>query len=199
MIRSTWMSRGLAAAVVVATLAVGASGRAQDEAGDFSAFLPKPTKQHEVLGKDVGVWDAEIKSWMVGPDAEPTVTKGVERNRLLRGGLWLVSDFEGDVGGIPFAGHGQTGYDPKQGKYIGTWVDSMSTNVMTQEGTYDEAAETFTFEGEAVDPAGQTMEQKTIASYKGDTRTMEMHMKLPGSDEYIKMMEITYTKRADSP
>lgn len=197
MTQSSWMSRVLAAVVVV-MLASGAPSSAQDEPGDASAFLPRPTKEHERLQKDVGVWDAEIKTWTTGPEGEPTVSKGVERNRLLHGGLWLISNFEGDFAGIPFVGHGQTGYDPGKGKYVGAWVDSMSTRVMVQEGTYDEASETLTLEGELESPTGQVLEQQTVSRYKDGVRSMTMSMRPKDSDgEFVKMMEITYTRRAD--
>ena len=77
---------------------------------------PKPTAEHEILAADEGTWDATITSFLGGPDGEPTVSKGTEVNTLLAGGLWLVSEFEGDIGGVKFVGRGHFGYDPLRKK-----------------------------------------------------------------------------------
>ena len=53
-------------------------------------------------------------------------SKGIEKNELLKGGLWLISRFEGEVVGTPFTGIGTFGYDPAEKKYVGTWVDTMT-------------------------------------------------------------------------
>src|SRR5262245_33768266 len=68
----------------------------------------KPTAEHELIAKEAGTWDATIKSWMQGPDSEPMVSKGVEVAKMMPGGLWLVSDFEGKFGEESFHGHGQS-------------------------------------------------------------------------------------------
>src|SRR5207237_6024874 len=84
--------------------------------------IPKPGPEHEILKKDVGVWDATVETTME-PGGKPNVTKGVETNTLLGGGLWMVQDFKGEFMGVPFQGHGVAGYDPFKKKYVGTWVD----------------------------------------------------------------------------
>ena len=86
----------------------------------------KPTDEHKIFASDEGTWDATVKSYNSGPDAEPSVSKGTEVNTLMHGGLWLLSKFEGDFGGEKFEGRGQFGYDPIKKKYVGTWIDSMS-------------------------------------------------------------------------
>jgi hypothetical protein len=158
--------------------------------------MPGPTAEHELLKKDVGTWDAEVKVWPM-PDAEPMVSKGTEKDELL-GGMWLVSRFDGDMGGMPFTGIGTFGYDPDEKKYVGTWVDSMSPHLMTVKGDYDPATKTMTTIGEGRDlQTGQMTTSKMVSRYLDDnTRTFEMHM--PGQDGQLwKMMEIRYTRRAE--
>jgi hypothetical protein len=160
---------------------------------------PEVTKEHKMLKADAGVWDAEMKIWMGGPDAEPTVTKGVERNRML-GDYWLISDFTTDLGGQPFAGHGQNGYDPVKKKFVGTWIDSMSANISTMEGTYDEKSGELTMMMTSIDPtSGQEVKSKSVSKRKGDnTRVFTMYMQAPGGDgTWVKSMEVTYTRRPE--
>jgi YHS domain-containing protein len=39
-------------------------------------------------------------------------SRATEKNELLEGGLWLVTHFEGEIGGMKFSGLGIMGYDP---------------------------------------------------------------------------------------
>jgi Protein of unknown function (DUF1579) len=48
---------------------------------------PKPLPEHKILAADVGTWDATIKTYMGGPGSEPAVSKGVEVNEVLTGGM----------------------------------------------------------------------------------------------------------------
>jgi Protein of unknown function (DUF1579) len=166
--------------------------------GQDGAPVPKPTAEHERLAKDVGTWDATIKSWMRGPDSEPTVSQGVEVVKLMPGGLWAQSEFDGKFGDQEFHGCGQTGYDTKKGKYVGTWVDSMSTEIMIMEGDYDAASRTVTMFAKATDPSGKAYDAKmTSKSESNDSRVFTMSMKSEETKgEYVKVMEITYKRRA---
>src|SRR5262245_22821058 len=105
----------------VLVLLSGSALRAQDKKKEGGPPpIPKPTKEHELLKEREGTWDCAVKSFME-PGKPPSESKGVEVNRML-GGLWLISDFKGDMMGQPFLGHGVTGYDPKKKKYTGVWV-----------------------------------------------------------------------------
>ncbi len=98
---------------------------------------------------------------------------------MLPGGLWLISDFQSDFEGVPFAGHGQYGYDTAKNKYVGTWIDSMTTQFMTEEGTYDESSETLVMEGPGVDPTTGHV-YMTRGEYKNNddgTRAYIMYVK----------------------
>ena len=181
--------------VAAAVLGASASGMAQE--GDGPP-IPKPTAEHKILAADEGTWDATIKSFLAGPDAEPTVSKGVEVNTVMPGGLWVLSTFRGDIGGMAFEGHGQFGYDPLKKKYVGSWIDSMSPSLSVLEGTYDAQTRTMTLEGDGVDPSTKTeYTQRMVTTLKDDdTRVFTLYMKFDGAgDDEIKFMEVTYTKR----
>ena len=181
--------------VVAALIGVPAIAWAQ-EAGGLP--IPKPTAEHKILAADEGTWDATIRSYMAGPDAKPTVSKGFEVNTVLPGGMWVLSKFQGDFGGTPFEGHGQFGYDPLKKKYIGSWIDSMSPSLSILEGDYDGKSRTMTLVGDGVDPATKAkFTQKMVTTSKDDgTRVFTLYMKFEGAGgDEVKFMEITYTKR----
>jgi hypothetical protein len=59
---------------------VSATGLARGQDGQP---VPSPTAEHGRLAKDVGTWDATIKSWSRGPVSEPIESNGVEIVKLL--------------------------------------------------------------------------------------------------------------------
>jgi Protein of unknown function (DUF1579) len=157
----------------------------------------KPLPEHKILASDEGAWDATIRMYAGGPDAEPSVSKGSEVNEVLPGGLWVLSKFEGEFGGMKFHGRGQFGFDPVKKKYVGTWLDSLSTVLSVLEGDYDAKTKTMTYVGDGYDPEHKAkFRQKMVTTMKDDgTRVFTLYMKFEGQPAEAKFMEITYTKR----
>jgi hypothetical protein len=159
---------------------------------------PKPTAEHKIVTADEGTWDATAKSYQNGPDSEPVVSKGVEVNRIVTGGLWLSSIYKGDFGGIAFEGHGNFGYDPGKKKYVGTWIDSMSPSLIVLEGTYNPETKTMTYVGDVGSPTDSTkVTYKMVTTAKSDSSrifTLYMTGTQTGGKE-AKIMQTEYTKR----
>lgn len=159
----------------------------------------EPTAEHKRLAEGVGVWDAEVKIWAQGPGAEPSVSKGVEEVSLMPGGLWQLSKFDGEMAGRAFVGRAMTGYDVQKKKYVGVWIDSTDPHMMITEAEYDPETKTETATSKGVDPSsGKSYDMKMTTVHKGkDLRVFTMNMKMPeAGDEFIKLLEITYTRRA---
>jgi Protein of unknown function (DUF1579) len=158
----------------------------------------KPTAEHKIVTSEEGTWDATVKSYKNGPESEPAVTKGVEVNTVVTGGLWLSSVFKGDFEGMAFEGHGQFGYDPIKKKYVGTWIDSFSPSLTVLEGSYDADTKTMTFTGDSVCPIDNTkLTQKMVTTTKGDgSRVFTLYMTgTPTGGKEAKVMQVEYTKR----
>ena len=152
--------------------------------------MPKPGPEYDVFKSDVGTWDVEIKTW--GAPGEPSVTKGTETARLL-GGFWLVVDFQGNMMGLDFQGHGIYSYDAKEKHYVGTWVDSLTPQKMEMVGKHDKANNTMTYEGMAPGADGQPTKHVLTTKYNSDgTRVMTMHMQ--AGDEMMQIFEMSYTR-----
>src|SRR5687768_2235337 len=96
---------------------------------DAWAKFATPAEGHRALAGMVGTWDAEVTSWM-SPGQPPVKSKGISENRMVLGGRWVESKFTSEMMGQPFEGVGYTGYDNHKKKYMGTWMDNMSTAVM---------------------------------------------------------------------
>lgn len=121
----------------------------------------KPGPEHEKLKQLEGTWEATIKP-VGGSESKGTATYKMEV-----GGLWLVSDFKSDFGGMPFQGKGLDSYDPLTKKYVSVWVDSMSGMPMVMQGEYDKAGKVLTLAGEGRGPDGKMMKMKSITEMKG--------------------------------
>lgn len=159
--------------------------------------VQKPLPEHKIVVTSEGTWDATIRMFAAGPNADPTVSKGTEVNEVMPGGLWLLSKFDGDFGGMKFQGRGQFGYDPVKKKYIGTWLDSTSTVLSLLEGEYDAKTKTMTYVGDGFEPTQKVkFTQKMVIQTKDDgSRLFTLYMKFEGQPAEVKFMEITYIRR----
>lgn len=155
---------------------------------------PKPTPHHLAMKRLEGTWDAVVTLPM-GPGKAPAVSKGVEVNKLLMGGLWLQSEFKSDLMGMPFEGRGLFGFDPALGKHVGTWVDSMVPSQAITIGTCkgDCKETTMTFEGPGMDGKMTTYKNVTVEK-DPDHRVMSMYTK-DKEGKFVFNMEIAYTRR----
>ena len=161
------------------------------------AQVPAASEHHKILKMEEGKWTATTKLYM-GPTGvleTPAESTGTEENKML-GEFWLISNFDGFFGGMPFKGHGTFGYNAAKKRYVGTWVDSFNPASTQMYGTYDEATKTMTYETIGVGMDGGPAKGKNVVVYKDkDTRIMTMYMTMPGQKEMAKVMEIQY-KRA---
>ncbi|HUR27124.1 MAG TPA: DUF1579 domain-containing protein [Planctomycetota bacterium] len=152
--------------------------------------MPKPGPEHEMIAHSVGTWDATMTDYMSGG----TVSKGVSTRKMTGGGFWLVEDYTGQMAGGVFSGHGVTGYDQAKKKYVGMWVDSMSSAMMTTESTYDAGTHKLTAEG--MMPMGTEMVPITLVSQDVDDDTQVFTMSMAGEDgKPMVAIKIDYKRR----
>lgn len=182
---------------LVATLAFAQEAPQQtpDEKAMMEAWMKAatPGDAHKKLANIVGTFNVKVKTWMK-PGEAPAESTGTAVHKWVLGDRWVEQRFEGNFMGQPFMGIGYTGYDNIQKKYVSTWMDNMSTGVMSTTGTGDEKAMTFT--GTSLDPlTGQAMPlEEKITTIDADTFTMEMFGPDP-SGKMFKMMEIRYERK----
>jgi hypothetical protein len=155
---------------------------------------PTPGPEHKLLEKWVGNWDCDIEMYM-DPAKPPEKSKGKNVAKLGCGGLWLVSDFEGTMMEGPFTGHGVTGYDPAEKKYVSTWVDSWVTNVDSGEGTFDAKSNTMNSTLSVRNMSGaMDKTRETDAWTDADTHEWTMFQNGPDGKE-LKLIRIVYHRR----
>jgi hypothetical protein len=158
----------------------------------FAQGVPA-TDGHKLLHQDIGTWHAAGKMWQPGVD-EPMLFEGTEINEMI-GELHAISDFRGNFGGMEFHGHGSNSFDSASGSYVGTWVDSMNPNMMMMKGIWDPKTKTLTSHSEGKDVTGKETKGKSTLVYKDkDTRILTMFAAGENDGQWVKEMEITYTR-----
>ena len=153
-----------------------------------------PGEQHKWLASKAGTYDCKVKSWME-PGGPPMEEAGTATRKVILDGRVLAEEFSSSMMGMPFTGHGMSGYDNVTGKYWATWNDSMSTGVMVSQGTCD-AKKVCTYTGSWNDPVKKGPVTARMTSRETGPTTEVFEMYGPGRDgKEMKMMEITYTKK----
>lgn len=154
-----------------------------------------PGPQHAQLAEHfVGTWNTKQTMWM-DPSAPPMVETGKSVDTAVLGGRQIQTQFTSQFMGQPFTGIGLTGYDNVRGKYTASWVDNMSTGLMTSEGDYDPATKTYTFIGTMADPmhdGAPITVRETVRIIDADHHVMEMFE--PRDGEQVRTMQIEYTR-----
>ena len=142
----------------------------------------------------VGVWDAEIEVWPAGRDKPSMTFKGVETNRAF-GEYWLDSDFDSEFGGQPVTVHSIVGYDLDRKQLVGTVID-QGPYAASMVGDYDAKTNIVKWEIKAKAPDGTPMVQHvTITQKTADVRVLVMSVPGDTPSEFIKSMQITFTRR----
>lgn len=170
--------------------AAAAGPASTQEGAPVDASAPEATPEHRALMKMVGTWDATLS--FPGQDQKSHAT-AVYRPV---GEFWVASDFNGEMMGGPFIGHGIDGYDPAKKKFVSVWVDSWITEVLSFEGTHDAATRTTTMTGMGHDPqTGAPMQYKNVSTMTSDD-AMTFVMGVVGPDgSASEMLRIEYTRR----
>ena len=99
------------------------------------------------------------------------------------------------MGEQKFEGMGILGYDNTAKKHFSTWIDSMSTMLMTSEGTCDSSGKVMTLYGTHTDPmTGAKKTQKSVSSMiNNDKHVFEMFDRAPDGKEFQSLV-VTYTR-----
>lgn len=154
-----------------------------------------PGDDHKFLEPMIGTWTVKVTSWET-PAGPPTTSLGTAERAWVLGGRFLKETFKGEFNGMPFEGLGYTGFDNLKKKYIGTWMDSMSTMTLMLTGTADRATKVLTMSGTMDDAmTGKPMAIKSMTRILDNNRHV-YEMYGPDKDgKQFKMMEIAYSRK----
>lgn len=150
---------------------------------------------HKGLARRVGTWKVQARFW-VAPGAPPEVSEGKAEASLIMGGRYVMERFEMSTPEGPFHGLGIIGFDNIKGRYQSIWIDSMSTGVMTAEGTGDPDARAIDSTGQEPDPASNAYKPYRSIEKQLDDNTRRLETFETGPDgKELKVMELFYTRQ----
>ncbi|HEX6987588.1 MAG TPA: DUF1579 domain-containing protein [Planctomycetaceae bacterium] len=96
----------------------------------------EPVQEHRWLRRLLGEWSFEHEC-PGGPDQPPVKSRGTEAVRAI-GDLWVVAEGQGTMpDGSPATMVLTLGYDPRKGRFVGTWTGSMMTHLWVYDGELD--------------------------------------------------------------
>ncbi len=181
----------------VAVLFAGGRAGADSKQKEMEAYVKagQPGPQHKLLASMAGSWELAAKFWPA-PGQPPLGWSGTAERKMILGGRYLEEHVTGSFGGQSFHGLRINGYDNVQDKYVGSWVDSMSTGMPHGVGTADATGKVITYEREAFDPLtrAKSKSREVLRVINDDKGVLEFYKKLPDGKEY-KMMELVYTRK----
>jgi hypothetical protein len=154
----------------------------------------KPGPEHDILKKMEGTWDTHVKGFM-DPSKPPMESKGTAVWKMECGGLWLVGDFKGEFAGKPFQGRSLDTYDAHKKKYVSIWVDSMATQPMISEGSYDKEKKALVMTSDYTPPGEKPAKFKSVTEMKDDDTLVFTMSTLGKDDKETVMMTITYKRK----
>jgi len=166
----------------------------QDMQACMAAATPGP--QHQMLASGAGKWMGKSQMWMA-PGMPPIASANTATMTPVMDGRYIKTEFTGDMPGMgPFTGFGINGFDNVSKKFVGTWIDNMSTGIMngTGEASADGKVITWTFTMNC--PInGKPTTMREIDTITGpNTRTLEMWSIDPKSGKEFKSMFIELTR-----
>lgn len=155
--------------------------------------MPPPAKEHAWLRRFEGDWDSEGEIIM-GPNQPPMKIKGFDRARMV-GGFWLVSEGRGEQ--MNFESRLSLGYDEKNKKYVGTWIDSMSSHLWHYEGTLDATGRILTLETEGPQPGDPTKNVpfREVTEFKSDDHRVFTSALLKPDGKWATLLTIHFRRR----
>ena len=165
--------------------------------GDQAEMMKKwqeymtPGAAHQQFAKAAGSWKASVTTFMEGQEMKSEATG---ENKMVLGGRYLQSTFNGSMMGMPFEGMQLDAYDNFTKEYISVWIDNFGTGVLVQKGKKDEGTNEIVYTGTMIDPmsGGNATVKTVMKNIDDDHQKMTMYT-VDGGKE-IKNMEIEYTR-----
>jgi len=199
--------RTVAALAVTALLALPAAGQekarsaeapkmpSEEEMMKIWMAVATPGEAHRKLEPIVGAFDVKTTSWMA-PGKPPEETTGTSESKWILGNRFIEQNVSGTMMGQPFSGVGFTGYDNYKKKYVGAWMDTMGTMMMTSTGTMDASGKKLTAWSVMDDPVTKKpcKIKSLLTILDNDHHKFEMWGPAPDG-KIFKMLEINYTRK----
>lgn len=153
-----------------------------------------PGNAHKMMADETGTWTCDMTFWEE-PNGQPSKATSTATVKMIYGGRYQETDYEGTMMGQPFEGKATLAYNNASKEFTTTFIDNMGTGMMVATGKYDEATKKVELKGEMVSPLNgkKTPYREVYTFVDENTRKMEMYDTKNGTE--YKSMEITMTRK----
>ncbi|MEO1496314.1 MAG: DUF1579 domain-containing protein [Planctomycetota bacterium] len=167
--------------------------------------MPGVAPEHALLQRFVGQWEtagecdgAAEKDGAEQEGAEEDgamVNRGTITGRML-GERWVVCEYTMNAGGARIEATLTLGYDTRQQKYVGTWIDSMQNQLWVYEGDYDPETQTLTLdtEGPNLMGDGQMTPFRDAHQFVSDDEMVSRSSAVDETGAWVTFMESRATR-----
>lgn len=149
----------------------------------------QPTEHHKRIVAGAGEWEGTLT--MFGDHATPEPVPAQETVEAL-GAFWVQSRFTCEFMGMPYVGTGCVGYDPSTGKYVGTWIDNMTSYFACMEGQKDASGKLILHWTAPDEVTGELIPHRSETVETATSRVMTFYM---GEDDGTKSMIIEMKRK----
>jgi hypothetical protein len=155
---------------------------------------PTP-KAYRLLHQLVGEWEYDSEA-ILDPGKPPVKSKGTETVRAV-GEFWVIAENKGTAFDMPFTGVMTLGYSPEKKKYVGTWIDSMNSHMLSLEGAVNEPGSALTLLTEGPNPSapGKLSKFKDVIELKGkDHKVLTSSVQLDDG-KWVAFLTVNYRRK----
>jgi hypothetical protein len=201
-----------ALAIIIASLAIADTPKDSKSAAPAEMKLPPgwtesdmkaamlagtPGKEHELLAEEVGVWNGNCTMWMY-PGADPMSAQCTYTVTSLMDGRYFKGEFAGEMPGMgPFNGLAIRGFDNQSHKFVSTWIDNHSTEIISGVGQLSADGKILTWNFTYTCPVTNkpTALRHIETSTGPNNKTLEIFGTEPKSGKEFQAMKIEYTRK----
>lgn len=155
----------------------------------------EPAKEYRLLKQMVGEWESEFEA-IAGPGQPAEKSKGTETVRAI-GQFWVVAENKASAMGVSFTGVLTVGYEAEKKKYVGTWIDSMNSRMVTYDGTLDDSGNVLTLHTEQANPmaGGKLSKFKDVLEIKSKDHKV-LTSSVQGDDgKWVTYLTVNYRRK----
>lgn len=167
-----------------------------DSAAQMKAWATyaTPGNAHKLMAEEAGTWNCDMTFWSAA-SAKPEKAASTANVKMILGGRYQETIYQGTVMGQAFEGKSTLAYDNATKEYTTTFIDNMGTGMLVALGKYNEKTKSMELKGDMVNAFNgiKTPYREIYTIVDPKTRKMEMFYEKNG-EEY-KSMEIVMKKK----
>lgn len=149
-----------------------------------------PLPEHNMLKMDDGQWKATLSLF---EDGKKTIQFDWKEDNFMLGELWSIGKLYGDYNGVMYEGFATLGFSQERQRYVGTWVDNVSTEILQMEGEFDVATNTLVLFYTIKKSSGLLEQRKNVMVYHDET-FRDFNAYALKQDKWVKVMHIDYRR-----